>query len=351
MLIVVNGQHHSHAGRLEMFRGHLIPCVETPSRLDYVAEELRRRGRAEWATPDAVDQALLHRVHSPGYLDFLAGAWKDWIALDPANAQSDILPSIWPMPGLRRDVAPANFAARLGFFCFDSGSPITAGTWTAALAGAACAVTAAREVAGTGGRRAAFALTRPPGHHAGAALCGGYCFVNNAALAVEALRDGGAARVAVLDIDFHHGNGTQDIFYRRGDVLTVSVHGDPLTEYPFYLGYADERGAGVGEGCNLNIPLSPKTCGFPEWSAAVAHGLAEIRRFGADALVVSLGVDTFKGDPIAGFGLASEDYLRVGEAISGAGLPCVFTFEGGYAVAEIGVNVANVLDGFEGASR
>jgi acetoin utilization deacetylase AcuC-like enzyme len=192
-------------------------------------------------------------------------------------------------------------------------------------------------------------LVRPPGHHALANRAMGFCLFNNVAVAARMAIDVlGLHSVLIVDWDVHHGNGTQDIFYERGDVLTVSVHGDPRTEYPFYLGYADEVGTGPGEGCNLNMPLPPRVTGYREWSAALAHGLAAIARFGADALVVALGVDTFAGDPISSFTLASGDYLRVGEAISGARLPTVFTFEGGYAVAEIGINVANLLDGFDG---
>jgi acetoin utilization deacetylase AcuC-like enzyme len=280
----------------------------------------------------------------------LASAWDDWLALDAANAGYDILPSVWPGQGLRRDVAPTNFSARVGQFCFDAGSPIGAGTWQAALAGAACAIDAARAVAGGGqGARAALALTRPPGHHAGADFCGGYCFLNNAALAAQALREAGAQRVAVVDVDYHHGNGTQAIFYQRDDVFTASLHGDPVTEYPFYLGYADERGQGAGEGCNLNIPLPPGT-GFAAWQAALAHALAQVRRWGADALVVPLGVDTFVGDPISKFTLQSNDFLTIGQMLGGAGLPTVFTMEGGYAVAEVGVNLVNVLEGFNASA-
>jgi acetoin utilization deacetylase AcuC-like enzyme len=159
------------------------------------------------------------------------------------------------------------------------------------------------------------------------------------------LRDAGARRVAVLDVDYHHGNGTQSIFYGRADVMTVSIHGDPATEYPFFLGHADERGQGPGEGFNLNLPL-PGGIGFDAWSQALREALAAIRRCGADALVVALGVDTFEGDPISRFRLRSADYLRIGRAIALAGLPTVFVMEGGYAVAEIGVNVVNVLEGF-----
>jgi acetoin utilization deacetylase AcuC-like enzyme len=345
MLIFHNPAHHKHHGRQEMFRGSLVPCHETPARLDYVLAELRERPVAELRTPGPADLALIRRIHSPRYVDFLASVWDEWLAQDPANAERDVLPSVWPIRGFRHDVMPGNFSARVGLFSFDAGTPVTAGTWDAARTGAACAIDAANAVAAAGGPRASFALTRPPGHHAGADFYGGYCFLNNAALAAQALRDAGAARVAVLDIDYHHGNGTQSIFYERMDVLTVSIHGDPTTEYPFYLGHADERGQGAGEGFNLNLPLAAGT-GFPAWGQALQHGLDAVRRFGADAVVVALGVDTFEGDPISRFTLQSADYLQIGRSIAKAALPTVFVMEGGYAVAEVGVNVVNVLEGF-----
>ncbi len=344
MLIFQNPAHHAHDGRHEMFRGRLVPCHETPARLDFVQAELRRRPVGELREPGALDLDLVKRVHAPAYVDFIAGAWDEWVALDPANAEVDVLPSVWPVRSFRTDVVPANFAARVGRYSFDAGSPFTAGTWRAASAGAACAIDAARAVS-AGNVRAAMALTRPPGHHAGPDFFGGYCFLNNAALAAQALRDAGAARVAVLDVDYHHGNGTQAIFDERADVLTVSVHGDPSTEYPFFLGYADERGRGAGLGFNLNLPL-PAGTAFDAWRVALQRGLDEVARLRADALVVALGVDTFEGDPISRFLLKSDDYRRIGAAVAGCALPTVFTMEGGYAVAEVGVNVVNVLEGF-----
>jgi acetoin utilization deacetylase AcuC-like enzyme len=343
MKIFFNERHALHHGRHEMFRGALVPCFEVPARADFVLQEVLRRGLGTIASPPAVERAVLERVHAPRYLDFLAGAWDEWVALDPANAQRDALPSYWPIRTFRSDVLPASFPARLGLFSFDAGSPVTAGTWAAAEHGAACAVAGAREL--LQGSRVAFALSRPPGHHAGHDFFGGYCFVNNAAVAAQVLRDAGLAKVAVLDVDYHHGNGTQAIFYDRADVFFASVHGDPHTEYPYYLGHADERGSGAGAGCNLNLPL-PRGTGFARWREALRQALQAITAFGAQALVVSLGVDTFAGDPIAGFTLASEDYLRVGEDLAAAGLPTLFVFEGGYAVAEVGVNAANVLEGF-----
>jgi len=347
MLILHNPHHHLHQGHQEMFRGRLVPCHETVQRLDHVLAELQRRpiGTVQAADTDPPElDAALARLHAPRYLRFLERAWDDWVALDPDNIGRDALPSVWPAPGMRHDVLPENFAARMGLFSFDAGTPIVRGSWAAARAGAACAIGAARIVS-SGAERGAFALTRPPGHHAGADFFGGYCFLNNSALAAQALRDGGAARVAVLDVDYHHGNGTQAIFYERPDVLTVSIHGDPRTEYPFFLGHADERGAGAGAGSNLNLPL-PRGTDFAHWCVALENGLAAIDKFGAQALVVALGVDTYEGDPISGFKLRSDDYLAIGETIAAAGLPTVFVFEGGYAVDEVGINTVNVLDGF-----
>jgi acetoin utilization deacetylase AcuC-like enzyme len=196
---------------------------------------------------------VLAQVHTSRYLAFLEGAWADWLALEPGNADRQPFPSVWPVRSLRADVEPANFTARLGLYSMDNGSPLSAGTWAAAKAGADAAVSATRLL--RAGEHAVFCATRPPGHHAGADFMGGYCFLNNAAVAAQALRTQGCRRVAVLDVDYHHGNGTQSLFYERADVLFVSLHGDPRTEYPFYLGHADETGRGAGEGFNLNLPL------------------------------------------------------------------------------------------------
>lgn len=347
MITYLNPVHAQHRGKLEMFRGQLVPCFEVPDRVDHVVKELQHRQIGPILAPEAFDDSVLATIHHTRYLDFLKGAWSEWVALDPANAARDALPSVWPVRTLRSDVLPANFAARMGLFSMDAGTPLTSGTWVAARTGADCALSAAKAVAG--GARSAFALSRPPGHHAGADFFGGYCFLNNAALVAQYLREQGVLRVAVLDIDYHHGNGTQAIFYERSDVFFASIHGDPSTEYPFYLGYADECGAGAGLSTNLNLPL-PRGSNFATWSGALTQALSAIAHFDAQALVVSLGVDTFVGDPISGFTLRSDDYLRVGAQIASAKLPTVFVYEGGYAVAEVGVNVANVLQGFGQAS-
>jgi acetoin utilization deacetylase AcuC-like enzyme len=352
-----NPHHARHQGHEEMFRGRMVPCHEVPARLDFVLTELQRRSLGELIAPtvsDAEVDAAIGAVHSARYLDFLASAWDEWVAMDPANAQRDALPSVWPLGNrhaFRTDVLPQNVAARLGVFAFDSGSPLMAGTWAAARGGAACVVAAVREM--LGGARSAFALTRPPGHHAGPDFLGGYCFLNNGAIAAQALIDGsgnggGHGKVAVLDVDYHHGNGTQAIFYERPDVFTLSIHGDPATEYPFFIGHADERGAGAGTGFNLNLPL-PRGTNFATWRQALDTASEAVQHFGARALVVPMGLDTFEGDPISGFTLQSDDYFAVGEALAGLGLPTVFTFEGGYAVDAVGVNAVNLLQGFDRA--
>jgi acetoin utilization deacetylase AcuC-like enzyme len=232
-----------------------------------------------------------------------------------------------------------------GYYAMDGGAPITKGTWQAARGAVDCALTALERIT-QHRERAAFALCRPPGHHAGVDYLGGYCYLNNAAIAAQRLIDEGCRRVAVLDIDYHHGNGTQQIFYDRADVLFVSLHGDPLFEYPYFLGHADERGTGKGHGYNINLPM-PWGTDYGLWAQALDSGCKAIESFAPDVLVVSLGVDTFKDDPISKFKLENAEYLRVGERIGACAVPTLFVMEGGYAVNEIGINVVNVLEGFE----
>jgi acetoin utilization deacetylase AcuC-like enzyme len=342
MDIVYSPAHRHHRGEFEMFRGERVPCFEKPERADMVLAALVRRRAGAVIAPDAFGLAPIERVHAADYLRFLEGAWSEWQALGRSD---DALPSVWPMRGLRAE-PPVNFTARLGWYAFDSGTPLTAGSWAAARLGAAATLTARARVAA--GARAAFALVRPPGHHAGSDFMGGYCFLNNAAIAAQAWRDEGARRVAILDVDYHHGNGTQEIFYERDDVLFASLHGDPRTEYPFYLGHADERGRGAGEGFNLNLPL-PAGTGAASWFEALEAACAHIVAHAPDALVVSLGVDTYVGDPISEFTLDTPDYARLGARLAALGLPTLFVMEGGYAVDEIGDNVAQVLSAFDQA--
>ena len=337
--------HEGHAPRYEYFRGERVPCFESPVRARYVHDALVAAGH-ELRTPTVDGAPLLARVHSPRYLAFLESAWSQWLARDPANAAVQPFPSVWPVRTLRSDVEPDDFVARLGLYSMDNGTPLAEGTWAAVKAAADAAASAAAVVAS--GVRCAFSATRPPGHHAGADFMGGYCFLNNAAVAAEALLGSGSKRVALLAVDYHHGNGTQSLFYGRSDVFFASLHADPRFEYPFYLGHADETGEGAGEGFNLNLPLPAGTRG-PEWLAALETACARAAAAGADALVVSLGLDTFAGDPLTRFALERDDFRRLGERLARTGLPTVLVLEGGYAAAELGANAGSVLEGFEGA--
>lgn len=343
MIVYFPPLHAQHAPACEIFRGERVSCFETPERAAIVHEALRQRGDV-LRVPDRDSTPILGRVHAPSYLAFLETAWARWLALDAANAARQPFPSVWPERTLRSDVKPDNFIAQLGLYSFDNGTPISAGTWLAAKQAADAAVSA---VACLGeGETGVFSAGRPPGHHAGRDFMGGYCFLNHAAIAAEALREAGCRRVAILDVDYHHGNGTQSLFYDRADVFYASIHGDPRSEYPFYLGHADEIGVGAGTGFNLNLPL-PAGSPAVDWFAALDAALARIADFRPEALVVSLGLDTYAGDPISRFALQAEDFRRLGRRLRQQRLPTAFILEGGYAVAALGLNAAAVIDGFE----
>ncbi len=340
MLTIYSDDHHLHHGAAELIDGTFKPCFEMPSRADMVLARARAVGLGEVISPLEFGLEPIRRVHSAGFVNFLQNAWSDWQAL---GRNHDMLPMVWPVRRLR-DIEPADIDGKLGFYSFDAGAPITAGTWQAIRSSANVALTGQAELAK--GVRGVFALCRPPGHHAAADYMGGYCYLNNAAIAAQAMLDQGAKRVAILDVDYHHGNGTQDIFYERADVLFTSIHGHPSNEYPYFLGFADEKGQGVGAGFNCNYPLHAGS-DWASWGLALQDACRQIAEYAPDALIVSLGVDTFKDDPISQFKLASPDYLRMGEVIGRLGLQTLFVMEGGYAVEEIGINAVNVLQGFE----
>ena len=342
MLTVHTEDHRLHHGKAELIDGILQPCFEMPSRIDMILARVKAVALGPIAPPTEFGMSPLTRVHGARYLQFLEHAWSQWSALGRAH---DALPLVWPVRDLRTDREPEHIDGKMGYFSMDAGVPITAGTWAAVRASANVALTGAQRL--QAGDRAVFALCRPPGHHAAADYMGGYCYLNNAAIAVRWLMDGGAARVAVLDVDYHHGNGSQSIFYRDPAVLVASIHGDPRAEYPYFSGYADERGEGPGLGLNHNYPLPRATAWSTGYAQALQDACLRIQEFSPDAVVVSLGVDTFEHDPISAFKLVNADYLRIGEAIGRLARPTLFVMEGGYAVDDIGVNAVNVLQGFE----
>jgi acetoin utilization deacetylase AcuC-like enzyme len=341
MKTVYSDDHRLQDGKSELIDGKLMPCFEMPKRADIVLARVRDQKLGEVMAPRDFGLDPVKRVHRPRFVEFLRGAWDEWVT---EHGAYDALPLTWAARGMRSDVIPENIDGRLSYYSIDAGTPITPGTWTAITSAANVALTGAGVV--DAGERAAFALCRPPGHHAGSDFYGGYCFFNNAAVAAQEFRESGADRVAIFDVDYHHGNGTQEIFYLRPDVFTVSIHADPRQEYPFFLGHADEIGGAAGEGFHLNLPLRWGSA-WDAYKGAMDTATARIRDYDADALVISLGVDTFEKDPISKFKLKHDDYLQIGRMIAGLGLPTLFVFEGGYAVEELGINAVNVLQGFE----
>jgi acetoin utilization deacetylase AcuC-like enzyme len=341
MITVYTTDHLLRHPRTELSGGELVTPHESPERAQFVLDRVREQRLGEVIAPARFGATPLLRVHDALYLEFLERAWSDWMA---EGNRGEAIPDCWPARRMTQK-RPNSITGKLGYYAMAGETSISAGTWEAACAAADTALTGAAQL--KSGTQAAFALCRPPGHHAAYDLFGGYCFLNNAAIAAQFLRDGGAQRVAILDVDFHHGNGTQDIFYDRADVLFVSLHAHPADAFPYFSGYEDEIGSGAGVGFNYNLPM-PAGTEFNVWQDALRIALERIVEFRADALIVSLGVDTFIEDPISSFRLRSEDFLTYGRMIGGCSLPTLFVLEGGYAVREIGVNVVNVLMGFDG---
>ncbi len=341
MLTVFSEKHALRDARTELYGGELVAPFECPVRAEHILQRVNQVDLGEVIAPDEFDIDAITRIHDPGFIHFLETCWDEWAA---EGYQGEAIATCWPARGMQQRV-PDHIEGKLGYYALAAETAITNGTWEAARASVNVALTAQAVI--RDGAREAFALCRPPGHHAAGDMFGGYCFINNAAVAAQAFIDQGASRVALLDVDFHHGNGSQAIFYDRDDVMFLSLHGDPRDAFPHFLGYADELGQGAGEGFNHNYPLGPGT-NFRTWGAALDDACQKISNYAPDALVISLGVDTFEHDPISFFKLTSDDFKRYGTTLSSLGLPTLFVMEGGYAVEEIGINTVNVLQGYEG---
>ena len=339
MKIFYTDAHLQHHPKAELHRGQMIDPHEGPHRMDKLLSGMQRAGLTDYLMPPSIDEVCLLGVHTPAYIDFVKTAWARW---DAAGYEGDVLPMSYPHRS-RRAKPPKDIDGAAGYFASSADTVITQTSWDGLKDVAACAVEAAEVIAR--GASSSFALIRPPGHHAGADYMSGYCILNNSAIAAQVLRDGGAKRVAILDVDFHHGNGTQDIFYARDDVLFCSIHGHPDHHFPYFWGHKDEIGTGEGLGFTANYSLMAGAA-YAQWGQALQEAMARIKSFKPDALLVSLGVDTFENDPISAFELTMADYPRYGAEIAKIGLPTVFIMEGGYGVAEIGDNVAGVLTGF-----
>lgn len=334
MRIFHSPRQSAHAPLRELNNGEWMDYAESPARVDSMLAALE-----QVEAPSDHGLEAIEAVHSSDYLAFLQHAHRDWEA---AGRTGDALGYAFPVRG-RRKLALDRIDARLGAYGFDAATPIASGTWESAYWSAQSALSAFEAVR-AGEVRRAFALCRPPGHHAGADYYGGYCYLNNAAIVARQAQRAGFGPVAVLDVDYHHGNGTQDIFYDDADVFFASIHADPAGDYPYFWGHADETGEGAGAGKTLNLPL-PRGTDLAAYASALAKAADALMAHGSRFLVVSYGADTFENDPISHFALTTPDMRSIGEAIAALDLPTVVIMEGGYDVAALGNNVAAFLDG------
>jgi acetoin utilization deacetylase AcuC-like enzyme len=314
------------------------PNPEQPERVERLLAGARMAG-CSIHRPQDYRLGPIAAVHTPEYLEFLQNIYRRWQLIP--GASPEVIPNIHPLS--RTGSYPASAVGQAGYHMADTACPISAETFDSARWSAFSAVAAAEAV--LSGETSAYALCRPPGHHAFADVAGGFCFINNSAVAAQRLRRS-AARVAILDVDLHHGNGTQGIFYARPDVLTVSIHADPMRFYPFFWGYADERGEGPGHGYNFNLPLARKS-GDAVFLDALGAACRRIEAFAPEALVVALGLDAFEGDPFGGLSVSTAGFAHIAGAIASLRLPSVIVQEGGYLCDELGDNLTSFLTGFE----
>jgi acetoin utilization deacetylase AcuC-like enzyme len=339
MKVYYSEAHRKHEPPFEIFDGGLrVPYLENSDRMDRILNALRATDWAEIIEPKDFGLDPIYAVHDKDYVDFLASAWTEWLATE-AKDKSTLLPSTFALR--RHPQKPTSLLGRAGYYMMDLSACIVEGTYSAALASANCALSAAEAVAK--GERSAFALCRPPGHHAGKDYAGGYCFINNASVAANWLSQKG--KVALLDIDYHCGNGTQDIFYDRNDVLTISIHADPNFEYPHYAGYADETGSGAGLGFHKNFPLEKDT-DDARYLSALEEALSLIRKFAPRFLVVSAGMDIYADDPLGTIKVTTEGIREIGKRISITSLPTMIVMEGGYNNEALGRNTISLLGEF-----
>lgn len=339
MKIFYSERHRGHFPPFEVFDGGLrVPYLENPDRMDRILGALRGADWADICEPADFGLDPVRAVHDRAYLDFLASAWTEWLDSAPQDPTA-LIPATFALR--RQPHKPKGLLGLAGYYIMDLSACIVEGTYPAALASANCALSAAQAVAG--GERSSFALCRPPGHHAGKDYAGGYCFLNNAAIAANWLSAQG--HVAILDIDYHAGNGTQDIFYERDNVLTISIHADPDFEYPHFIGFADERGRGRGFGFHHNFPL-PKGTGDAEYLSTLDTALARIREFKPAYLVISAGMDIYADDPLGTIKVSTQGIGEIGKRIALLGLPSVIVMEGGYANEALGRNILAFVTAF-----
>jgi acetoin utilization deacetylase AcuC-like enzyme len=342
VITIFDETQRTHAPREFIVSGKPQPIPEIPERIDMLLEGVRRIG-GPVVSPPEIFVDTLGLVHDQRYLQFLSTLWERWSRIPDASET----PSANVFALGRASLPPAGYpdsvVGQCGYHLGDGSCPITSKTWEAARASAATAAHAASLV--VDGERLAYALCRPPGHHAASDMAAGFCYFNNAAIAAEKLTRAGR-RTAILDIDVHHGNGTEAIFYDRADVLTVSIHAPPKRFYPFFWGYADERGRNAGEGFNLNLPLERGTTINP-YLTVLETALKRIAEFTPDVLVLAAGLDIAIDDPFKGFAIQTPEFTAIGKRIAEMKLPMVVVQEGGYPSASLGANLASLLTGLQ----
>ncbi len=339
MKVFYSETHRKHEPVFEVFDGGLrTPYLENPDRMDRILNALGNTDWSEVIEPTDFGLDPILAVHDDDYIHFLASCWTEWLDSKPKDP-STLLPATFALR--RHPQKPASLLGRAGYYMMDLSACIVEGTYQAALASVNCALSAAQAI--INGERASFALCRPPGHHAGKDYAGGYCFVNNAAVAANWLSS--KDKVALLDMDYHCGNGTQDIFYERDDVLTISIHADPNFEYPHFIGFADERGEGQGLGFHHNFPL-PAGTDDAAYLVALDHALGLIREFRPAFLVVSAGMDIYADDPLGTIKVTTEGIEEIGKRVAALELPTVIVMEGGYNNDALGRNIVGFLSAF-----
>lgn len=329
----------SHHGESFLVAGQPKPIPEVPERAGHLKAAVSKLG-LDICEPDDHGLSPLAAIHKPEYLNFLQTACERWVA---AGGNGTVVPNVHPRN--RNITYPHSAVGQAGYHLGDTACPVTESTWDAVYWSAHTAVSAATDI--TNGAKEAYALCRPPGHHAGPDLAGGFCYLNNSAIAAQHLRSQ-CARVAILDIDLHHGNGTQDIFYHRDDVMTLSIHADPRHFYPFFWGHEAERGEAAGLGYNKNYPL-PLGSGDNAFIAALETAMESVKSFAADALVIATGLDASEQDPFGGLAVTSDGFERIGAIIGAYPKPVLLVQEGGYISDVLSTNLYRLLHGFLGA--
>lgn len=340
MITVFDDAQRSHAPGEFIVSGKPQPIPETPERVDMLLEGVRRLAGPIMAPPDIFGDTLA-LVHERRYIQFLSTLWERWARLPDAASTPSANVFALGRASLPPVGYPDSVVGQCGYHLGDGSCPVTPKTWAAARASAAAAAHGASLL--LAGESLVYALCRPPGHHAASDMAAGFCYFNNAAIAAELLTRAGR-RTAILDIDVHHGNGTEAIFYDRADVLTASIHAHPKRFYPFFWGYETETGRGEGEGFNLNLPMERGTTIKP-YCAALDSALQRIAAFAPDALVLAAGLDIAVDDPFRGFAITTADFAEIGRMIAGFGQPVLVIQEGGYPSASLGLNLASLLQG------